>query len=46
MFKVQYKSFLSGEWVDSYLSNFSTERRAANAAKQAHPQYQTRVVPA
>jgi len=44
MFKVQYKSVLSGEWVDSYIGNFSTERRAANAAKQAHPQYGTRVV--
>lgn len=46
MFKVQYKSVLTGEWVDSYLGNFSTERRAMNAAKSAHPQHETRVVSA
>jgi hypothetical protein len=46
MFKVQYKSILSGAWVDSYVGNFSTKRRALNAAKAAHPQYEIRAVAA
>ena len=33
MWKVQYKSVLTGVWVDSYLGNYSTERRANNAAR-------------
>ena len=33
MWKVQYKSVLTGEWVDSHLGNYSTERRACNAAR-------------
>lgn len=46
MFKVQYLSLLNpGTWVDSYLGNFSTERRAWNAAQQLSG-YQTRVVAA
>ena len=43
MFKVQYKSLISGEWVDSYLGNFSSERRAANASKELSG-YETRVI--
>lgn len=46
MFKIQYLSILNaGVWVDSHLGNFSTARRAANAAKQLDG-YQTRVVEA
>jgi hypothetical protein len=33
MWKVQYKSVLTGAWVDSHLGNYSTERRASNAAR-------------
>lgn len=44
MFKVQYLSVLNpGQWVDSHLGNFSTERRAQNAA-HALAGYETRVV--
>lgn len=46
MFKVQYKSILSGEWVDSYLGNFSTVKRAENAAKKEFAnRYEFRVIP-
>jgi hypothetical protein len=46
MFKVQYLSILTpGLWVDSHLGNFSTERRAWNAAQELRG-YVTRVVPA
>lgn len=34
MWKVQYKSVLNGKWVDSHLGNYSTERRANNAAQK------------
>ena len=34
MWKVQYKSVLTGTWLDSYLGNYSTERRARNAARK------------
>lgn len=45
MFKVQYKSILSGNWVDSYLGKFSTLRRAENAAnKEFAGRYEFRVV--
>jgi hypothetical protein len=43
MFKVQYKSLFTGEFVDSYLGNFSTERRATNASKALRG-YEIRVV--
>lgn len=48
MFKVQYLSLLSRTWVDSHLGNFSTERRARNAAATSDTLagYETRVVPA
>ncbi len=45
MWKIQYKSLLSGSWVDSYHGNFSTERRALNAAKELIG-YEVRIVPA
>ena len=34
MWKVEYKSVLTGRWVESYLGNFTTERRASSAAKK------------
>jgi hypothetical protein len=46
MFKVQYLSILNpGQWVDSHLGNFSSERRAQNASR-AIAGYETRVVAA
>ena len=44
MYKVEYKSLFTGEWVQSHLGNFSTPRRAENAAKDLTG-YETRVVP-
>jgi len=47
MYKVQYKSMITGAFVESHLGNFSTERRAANAAKElAAKGYEIRVVAA
>jgi hypothetical protein len=46
MFKVQYKSVLTGQWCESHLGNYSTQNRAANAAAKELAQYETRVVPA
>lgn len=46
MFKVQYKSVLSGQWCESHLGNFSSQRRAANAAAKELATYETRVVSA
>lgn len=44
-FRVEYKSVLSGEWVQSHLPNFTTQRRAENAASKELSGYETRVVP-
>lgn len=46
MFKVQYKSILSGQWCESHLGNFSSQKRAANAAAKELAKYETRVVAA
>jgi hypothetical protein len=43
MYKVEYKSLFTGQWVASWLGCFSTIRRAENAAK-ALVDYETRVV--
>jgi hypothetical protein len=47
MFKVQYLSILSpGRWFDAHLGNFSTKRRAENAARDQLKDYEWRVVAA
>lgn len=46
MFKIQYKSLLSGAWCDSHLGAFSTAKRAANAAAKDLAAYEVRVVAA
>ena len=46
MFKVQKKSLFTGQWVETHLGTFSTERRARNAAAKELVGYETRVVPA
>lgn len=44
MLKVQYRSVLTGQWVDSHLEYFSSERRAANAAARELKDQEIRVI--
>ena len=46
MWKVEYKSLLSGAWVQSHLGHFASRLKAENAAKRELIGYETRATTA